>query len=89
MPKSIEPRTDYISKLEALIELAHILKQESDFKRILQIITEKARVSFAADFALLMMINPQTHHTLRTVFSGREESTEHENHAINSSAAGS
>ena len=85
MPKSTQFNTDYIAKLEALIELAHILKQESDFKQMLQIITEKARLLFAADFALLMMINPQTHNTLRTVFSGREETTEGESHAVNSS----
>ncbi len=88
MPKSIESNTEYISKLEALIELAHILKQESNFKQLLQVITEKACALFAADFALLMMINPQTHHTLRTVFSGREESTSSEIHAINSSISG-
>jgi len=88
MPKSIKSNTDYISKLEALIELAHSLKQESDFKQILQIITEKACGLFAADFALLMMTNPQTHHTIKTVFSVRENSTDRESHAINSSISG-
>jgi transcriptional regulator with GAF, ATPase, and Fis domain len=88
MPKSIESNTDYISNLEALIELAHSLKQESDFKQILQSITEKACVLFAADFALLMMINPQTQHTIKTVFSGQKESADRDNHAINSSISG-
>jgi transcriptional regulator with GAF, ATPase, and Fis domain len=88
MPKTIESKTDYISKLEALIELAYILKQESDFKQILQITTEKAGALFAADFALLMMTNPQTQNTIKTVFSDREESTDHESHAINSSISG-
>ncbi len=88
MPKSIESKNDYASKLEALIDLAHILKQESNFKNILQIITEKAGVLFAADFALLMMINPQTQNTIKTVFSGKEESTECEKNAINSSISG-
>ncbi len=88
MPKSIESQNDYISNLEALIELAHILKQESDFKQILQITTEKAGALFAADFALLMMTNPQTQNTIKTVFSDREESTDRESHAINSSISG-
>lgn len=88
MPQSIEIDTDYVSKLEALIELAHILKQESDFKQILQITTEKAGLLFTADFALLMMTNPQTHHTIRTVFSARQESSDRESHAINSSISG-
>ena len=55
MPKSIKSDSDYSSKLEALVELAHILKQESDFNQILQIITEKSCGLFVADFALLMM----------------------------------
>ena len=49
MPKSTESKTDYIAKLEALIDLAHNLKQESDFKQILQIITERARLLFTAE----------------------------------------
>ena len=72
--------TDYISKLEALIELAHTLKQESDFKQILQIITEKAYKLFAADYALLMMTNPKTHNTIKTVFSEKNDSISRENH---------
>jgi transcriptional regulator with PAS, ATPase and Fis domain len=35
-----------------------------------------------------MMINPQTQNTVRTVFSGREESADRESHAINSSISG-
>jgi GAF domain-containing protein len=88
MQKSPEIDTDYTSKLEALIDVANNLKQESDFTQILKVVTQRSCDLFAADFALLMMINPQTHHTLRTVFSGRDESTTDEIHAINSSISG-
>ncbi len=88
MAKISNSDIDYISRLEALLDLSHILTQESDFKHMLQIITGKARTLFSADFALLMMINPQTHNTLKTVFAGREESTADQQHAINSSISG-
>jgi len=88
MPKLMKSNNDYTLKLEALVELAHILKQESDFNQILQIITEKAYSLFSADFALLMMTNPQTHNTIKTVFSDRNDSKARESHAINSSISG-
>jgi len=88
MSKSTESNADYISKFESLIELAHILKKKNHFEEILQIVTEKAASLLAADFALLMMTNPQTQDTIKTIFSGKEESTDHEIHAINSSISG-
>ncbi len=88
MLKSIEPNIDYTSKLEAIVELAHILKQESDFNQILQIVTEKACELFSADIALLMMTNPQTHNTIKTVFSEKNDSYVRDSHAIDSSISG-
>jgi len=88
MSKSMGIDPAYAVKLEALIELAHILKHEGDFKQILRITTEKAKQLFAADSAMLMMINPQTHKTLRTVFSGEEAAADPVLHAINSSISG-
>ena len=88
MSKSIETNIDYKNKLEALIELAHTLQKKSNFSQILEIVTEKACEFLAADFTILMMTNPQTQNTIKTVFSGRDETSDDEIHAINSSISG-
>jgi transcriptional regulator with GAF, ATPase, and Fis domain len=84
----MKTKSTYISKLEALIELAHLLTNESDFDQILGTITNQACVLFAADSASLMMINPQTHNTIKTVFSEGERDADREHHVVNSSISG-
>ena len=59
----------YINKLESLIELAMLLGQQNDFQEILRLVTKKAASLCNSDFALIMMINPQTRQTLKMIHS--------------------
>jgi len=52
----------------ALIELARDLGQQADFREILRLVAHHAVQSSGADLALILMLNPQTRETVRTVF---------------------
>ena len=65
--------TEY-HKLERLIELAETLGQQMDFAETLRVVTHQAASLLNAETALIMMINPATHQTIKTVFKeGKEE----------------
>jgi len=55
-------------KLESIIELVQVLNQQSSFEEILRIISAKAIQLFDADSAKVMMLNPQTEHTIKTIW---------------------
>jgi Nif-specific regulatory protein len=55
-------------KLKSLIELASILGQQNDFEEILRLVTQKAASLMNSEESLIMMINPQTRQTVKTVF---------------------
>lgn len=61
-------------QLEHLLELAAILSQQTDFQEILRVTAQKAASLLNAETATIMMINPQTRNTVRTVMrEGRED----------------
>lgn len=67
----MEPETQ---KFESLLELAAILSQQTDFQEILRVTAQKAASLLNAETATIMMINPQTRNTVRTVMQeGRED----------------
>lgn len=55
----------------SLIELAAILEQQNDFQEVLRLTTQKAASMMEAETALVMMINPSTRETVKTIY--REE----------------
>ena len=55
-------------KLESIIELAAVLEKQSDFQEILRLVTQKATALFDAKTALIMMINPSTRETIKTLY---------------------
>lgn len=55
-------------KLESIIELASALARQSDFQEVLRLITRKASVLFNAETALIMMVNPSTRETIKTIY---------------------
>jgi Nif-specific regulatory protein len=57
------------TKLESLIELAQILGQQNDYEEMLRLIVERASQLVNPDSALVMMINPKTRHTIKTICS--------------------
>lgn len=54
-------------KLRRLIELGTMLGQQSDFHEILRLVTQKAASLLHADTASIMMINPRTRETVKTI----------------------
>lgn len=53
--------------LTSLFELAEALSHQNDFPEILRLVSEEALGLFKADFASVIMINPRTQQTLKTV----------------------
>jgi hypothetical protein len=59
--------------LSVLVEVAEILGQESDFHEILRVVANKAASLLRAEIALIMMINPLTRQTVKTVIKAGQE----------------
>ncbi|OGU76048.1 MAG: hypothetical protein A2W11_06280 [Ignavibacteria bacterium RBG_16_35_7] len=76
-----------ILKLESLIELAQILGQQGDYDEILRLIVEKASQFVSSDSALVMMINPKTRDTIKTIYAQRSADDE-QNHFIHINVSG-
>ncbi|MBS4034203.1 MAG: sigma-54-dependent Fis family transcriptional regulator [Ignavibacterium sp.] len=68
-------------KLESLIELATILAKQNDYQETLRLVTEKASGLLNAKTTLIMMINPRTRETVKTLYKDIEES-ENESYKI-------
>ncbi len=63
---SVAPSESY-SKLEQLIELSELLSEQNAFEEILRVVAQKAAALLHAQTALIMMVNPQTRQTVKTV----------------------
>ncbi|NIS44796.1 MAG: hypothetical protein GWN00_04085, partial [Aliifodinibius sp.] len=57
-------------KLENLLDLATALNQQNNFQEILRLVTQQASDLLNADVTLIMMLNPRTEQTVKTVFKG-------------------
>ena len=79
---------EQILKLETIIELVQILNQQSSFEEILRIISAKAIQLFGADSARVMMLNPQTENTIKTIYTKQKDNFEHDYHLLNVNIAG-
>jgi transcriptional regulator with GAF, ATPase, and Fis domain len=53
---------------EDLFDLAKILGQQTNFKEVLRLVANKAAQVLKADFALILMLNPDTRKTVKTIF---------------------
>jgi len=63
---------DY-QKQETLFELAAVLGQQNDFEEILRVVSLKAATLFAAEVASIMMVNPKTQHTIKSIMKEGKE----------------
>ncbi len=54
-------------RLESIIELSDVLSRQTDFREILRLVAQRARTLFGAPTALIMMVNPSTRETIKTV----------------------
>ena len=75
-------------KLESIIELVQILNQQSSFEEILRLISVKAILLFEADSAKVMMLNPETEHTIKTIYKEQKDSFTQNYHLLNVNIAG-
>jgi len=61
-------------KFEPLIDLAYALSQQNHFEEILRLVAQRTAALLHGQTALIMMVNPQTRQTVKTVVrEGREE----------------
>lgn len=75
-------------KIESLIELAALLNQQVDYQEILRVVTHQASTMLKGDIALIMMINPQTNQTVKTIYSLGNKSDEQIYQFIHSNISG-
>ena len=50
-----------------LIELARILAEQSDFEEILRLVAQRSVQLLNAEMAFILMINPDTRNTIKTI----------------------
>jgi transcriptional regulator with GAF, ATPase, and Fis domain len=62
----------YSDKQELIFELASLLSHQSDFSEILRVISTKTAAIFNAEVASIVMINPRTQETLKTVIEKKK-----------------
>lgn len=62
---------ELIHKQESIIELAQILSRQSDYEEVLRLVVEKASQLITSDSTLIMMINPKTRDTIKTIYAQR------------------
>ncbi len=75
-------------KLENLIELAAVLSQQNDFQEILRVVAQKAASLLNAEAATIMMINPQTRQTVKTIFKEEGAGLDRRHHAVHTHVGG-
>jgi len=76
MDQNIKISIRQFEKLESLVELAQTLSQQKDFNEILRLVTQLSARLLKADVALILMVNPRTHKTMKTVFEEGQKPTE-------------
>ncbi len=75
-------------KIESLIDMATLLNKQVDYQEILRLVTHKASTMLEADVTLIMMINPQTNQTVKTIYSHGEEPDKRIYNFIHSNVSG-
>jgi transcriptional regulator with GAF, ATPase, and Fis domain len=66
--------THPIKNQENLYEFAKILGQQSDFQEILRLVAQKSVQLVNAEMAFILMINPDTRHTIKTIMKNGQSS---------------
>lgn len=65
--QAAEQRAGALPSYSELIDLAAVLNAQSDIAEIVRIVTEQASLLLQAENAVLLLVNPRTRETLRTV----------------------
>lgn len=75
-------------KLESILELASLLNEQKDFEEILRVTTSKASEIFNSSSASIVMVNPTTDHTIKTIIRNGEEFGKRRQHLIQTNVIG-
>ena len=62
-----------INRLNSLIDLATLLGHQTDFQEIARLIINKASSVVKSDITLIMMLNPNTRETIKTIYAKGKE----------------
>lgn len=82
------PQLAKSDKLNQIMEMALMLGQQNDFQEILRLTTQKAAIIVNSEEALIMMLNPQTHQTVKTIYSKDSEVSKQRDHLAHISVSG-
>jgi len=77
-----------LQKYESLIELASILGKQNEFDEILRIVTAQALALFNADVASVVMINPRTDNTIKTIIRNGKDYEHQRHHFVQTNVVG-
>jgi hypothetical protein len=75
-------------ELKRLFELASILGQQNDYQEILRLVSQKASGLLDAQNAILMMINPRTRQTVKTIFKEAGEGNQQDFNGLQTNVSG-
>ncbi len=79
---------EYLRKYETLIELASMLGNQNDFDEILRIVSAHALSLFDADVSSVVMINPRTDNTIRTIIREGKDYQQERHHLVQTNVVG-
>ena len=74
--KTLALSPDEYKKIEYISDLAIILGQQNDFQEILRVVSSKAATLFNAKIVSILMINPGTQNTIKTIIKEVKETGE-------------
>ncbi|MGE5810467.1 MAG: GAF domain-containing protein, partial [Ignavibacteria bacterium] len=77
-----------IQKYENLIELASILQNQNDFDELLRIVSTHVLSFFNADVASIVMINPKTDNTIKTIIRNGKDYEQQRHHFVQTNVVG-
>lgn len=77
-----------LQKYESLIELATILGRQNEFDELLRIVTAQALSIFKADVASVVMINPRTDNTIKTIIRNGKDYEQQRHHFVQINVVG-
>ncbi len=75
-------------KLDSLLDFAEILGQQKDYEETLRLVVHQAADLLGYESATIMMLNPRTRQTVKTIFREHEQATDGAQHKIHVHVSG-
>jgi transcriptional regulator with GAF, ATPase, and Fis domain len=85
MRKTIE---DANHKIEGLFDFASTLSQQNDFQETLRLVSSQTKTICNADITSIMMINPKTENTIKTIMKDGTESDQNKHQFVQTNIIG-